>query len=80
MGKKTRNWVAERLLLYGGVGVVFYIIGDALNVIPRSVKDGVSWTAANFGLLAFLFCFTIGTYVILKIYGNQKEKKRYGEY
>ena len=39
---------------------------------PRSAKNGVSWVSSNFNLLAFLACFSVGTYLVFKLTGNKK--------
>jgi len=72
--QKIWSSVISKLALMGVVFVFFYIIGDALHVIPQSVKDGVSWLGNNFTLIAFLFCFTIGSYIALRIIQTKRSQ------
>lgn len=69
---KTKSFVIGRILLYAGVGLIFYIIGFSLGLVPKPVTDGIKWTADNFTLLAFLFCFTVGAIVVLKVLGKKR--------
>jgi len=67
MTGKIWSSVISKLALIGMVSVLFYIIGDSFHLVPQSLKDAVSFLAGNLNTFAFVFCFTIGAYVFLRI-------------
>lgn len=71
---KIWSFFISKLALAILVFVVFYLIGDSLHIIPQSVKDFLSFLANNFLLIAFLFTFTIGAYVFLKILQSRNKR------
>lgn len=74
-GKIWQN-VISKLALAGLVFAFFYIIGDSFHIIPQSVKDFVSFLANNLQLFAFLFCFTVGTVVFMRILQTKRGEHR----
>ncbi len=69
-----RNWVLQKIALWGACLSICMIVGFGLGLVPKPIVDAIGWTAANFVLLAFLFCFSIGAYVALKIIGRSHGK------
>lgn len=72
---KTAVWVLKNFLIYGLAFVIFYCIGWGLGIIPQPLKDAIQWFADNFGIIAFLLCFTLGAIIIFKILSHLKVKQ-----
>jgi len=64
---KIWSSVLSKILLMSVIFGFFYIIGDSMGWIPKSAKDFVSFMADSFPTFAFVFCFTVGAYVFLRI-------------
>jgi len=75
---QSKIWasVISKIALAGLVYGLFYIIGDSLHIIPQSLKDFMSFLVGNFQLLAFMFCFTIGAFVFLRILQTRNKSGR----
>jgi hypothetical protein len=69
---KIWSSLISKFALMAGIFALCYIIAGSMNVLPQSVKDLVSFLAANFQLLAFLACFFFGAYISLQFLQTRK--------
>jgi len=72
------RWLLSKVVLYVAIFILFFFIGDSLNIIPQNVKDfvreGIDFIKANIILLAFCFCFSVFCWSLTKIFRPSKEK------
>ena len=66
-----KRWILRKILFTVVTFVLFYILGCALNIVPESITNCVDGATAflkdNFGLLAFVFCFSLSCWVVVKL-------------
>jgi len=72
---KIWSSVLSKIALMAAIFDFFYIIGDSLHIISQSVKDLVSFLADNFNTFAFVFCFSIGAYVTMRILQTRNKSR-----
>ena len=70
--KKIWKSLIGKLVWIVGAFVVFFFIGDSLGIIPQSAKDTVAWLGENAVWLAFVLCFLVGCYTVLKLKGKKE--------
>ena len=66
------RWIAEKAVVSLLAFTMFYLIGEALGIVPQSMKDSVAWAGDNFGTISFLICFVVGAYVVLKVINRRR--------
>jgi hypothetical protein len=77
LSSKAWSSLVGKFALLGGACLLFYLVGYGFGLVPQPLKDLVNWIADNATLLAFAFCFTVGSYVFLRVY-THKSKSDYG--
>lgn len=55
---------------------VAYITLSSLNLLPQSMKDFVVFLSDHMPTFAFVFCFTTGAYVFLRILQTRRGEHR----
>jgi hypothetical protein len=61
------KWIVEKIVVYGLVLGIFYIIGQSLGIVPQPMKDFVAWLSQNFPLIALTICVLAICYTALKL-------------
>jgi hypothetical protein len=61
------RWIVEKVVVYGLVLGIFYIIGQSLGIVPQPLKDFVSWFSENFVFIALTVCVLAICYTIIRL-------------
>ena len=59
------RWVSSKLLFSILVLAGFYVLGQAMGIIPKPLENIVSWLSNNFLLISVLIMFLF-TWLIIK--------------
>lgn len=66
-----KRWILKKAVFTVAIFILFYMLGYALNIVPESitnfVNDTIAFVKDNFGLLAFIFCFSLSCWVVVKL-------------
>jgi hypothetical protein len=71
--------VVSKIVLAAIIFGVAYIALGYFGHLPQSMKDFVDFLNVNVDLWSFLFCFAIGAYVCLRIFGAHRSKGSGGD-
>jgi len=72
MKNDWKSLIAFAIILFG-----FAYIGlSYVGFLPDSMKNFVTFLQTNMDLFAFLFCFTLGSFVLLKIVQSKRTVRR----
>jgi len=66
------KWVTSKLVFSLLVFVGFYILGEALGIVPRSVENIFAWFGANFLLVTVLLIASMAFIIMLRLTGPKK--------
>jgi len=61
------TWLVEKLVVYAMVIGFFYIIGESLGIVPKPLKDLVTWISLNFAVIMIFVCFLSTLYVVYQL-------------
>lgn len=61
------RWLMEKAATYLLAFAFFYIIGEALGIVPQPIKDFIAWLRENFTILCIFIGFLAALYVAFKL-------------
>jgi len=66
------KWITSKLVFSLLIFAGFYVLGEALGVVPKSVENIFGWFASNFLLITVLLISFMVFYVALRLTGPKR--------
>lgn len=70
-----KSWLVNKVAYTILAFAIVYLTGSALDLVPQSMKDTVSWFGDNFQGIVLAGCFALGCYTVLKFLDHKKQNR-----